>query len=676
MTQLSGSRRMALGIDLPFIGTNSSNHFPPTWPPTDDFPVVIDKNGSVISYYGDDIWDLSPWASRNLRLSFATYNKKKPRLSDSCIKMAKLVCAWWLWGPRPVNNAGTLKSRFTHLFPLFKLCSDDNVDVERLHQHPETLDKLAFAFSSSNAEAALILLHNLFEQRFEFGKVILDRECLRRLSAAIPSHEGSQTAYIPPRIWLYQVNRLKEFLEDYEKVKDGVAACYLECIALYENKFGSLDALYAKGASSRDSDGTGFRRNFGSFSNYSDKHGITITLKKWITGTDAPDTKCRITTLGSYMTLASKVGAAYLLNFSLMRIEEAWRLRADCLKVEDDQQLGAIYMLSGVTTKTISDSDARWITSPSTQIAANTLAHVARLRIDTALKRAGISIAKDFQSNPPHHMRQYEPWARGNGMDKDFGVRPSYSAYMEVLRSFPLLFDRAAITITDADLEYARLLTPSLDATYKVGTPWPFAWHQLRRTGAVNMQASGLVSDSSLQYQLKHVTRAMSLYYGRGFSKVKLDSVAYATYLKAMYEVLGKEITRLLSPRFVSPFGEARKSQILNIVSASDAKKLVLAAKKGTVSWRTTLAGGCTKRGHCSLGGADTLVHCGGGHEKGACADALYDQDRVPELIDLQEILSDRLSTAPQGSPYYESLRLQQRATNNILDTLKAATNG
>jgi hypothetical protein len=261
-------------------------------------------------------------------------------------------------------------------------------------------------------------------------------------------------------------------------------------------------------------------------------------------------------------------------------------------------------------------------------------------------------------------------------MDKDFGMRPSYSSYIQVLKSFPRLFDRDAITITEADLEYARLLTPSLDATYQVGTPWPFAWHQLRRTGAVNMQASGLVSDSSLQYQLKHVTRAMSLYYGRGFSKVKLDSVAYATYLKAMYEVLGKEITRLLSPRFVSPFGEARKSQILNIVSTSDAKKLVLAAKKGTVSWRATLAGGCTKRGHCSLGGADTLVHCGGGHEKGACADALYDQDRVPELIDLQEILSDRLSTAPPGSPYYDSLCLQQRATNHILDTLKAAANG
>lgn len=675
MTEFSISRRMALGIDLPFVSTDSSNHFPPTWPPTDDFPVVIDKNGCVVSYYGDDVWDLAPWASRAIRLNFVKYSKTKPCLSESCTKMAKLVCAWWLWGPRPVNNAGTLKSRFTQLFPLFKLCTEDGVDVERLYQHPDTVDKLASVFSPSNAEAALILLHNLFEQRSEFGKVILDRECLRRLSAASPSHEGSQTAYIPPRIWLYQVNRLREFLEDYEKIKDGVSACYLECISLYENRFGSLDALYANGESSRDLDGSGFIHNFGRFSQYSDKHGITKDLKKWIIGTDAPDSKCIITTLGSYLTLASKVGAAYLLNFSLMRIDEAWKLRADCFEIEQDPQLGAIYMLSGATTKTIYDTDARWITSPSAKIAADILAHVARLRIGTALKRTGISIPDDLRSNPLHHMRQYEPWARGNGLDKEFSLRPSYSSYSEVLRSFPHLFDKTAITITEVDLEYARLLTPSLNATYQVGTLWPFAWHQLRRTGAVNMQASGLVSDSSLQYQLKHVTRAMSLYYGRGFSKVKLDSVAYAAYLKAMYEVLGKEIIRLLSPRFVSPFGEERKSQILNIVAVSDAKKLALAAKKGTVSWRLTLAGGCTKRGHCSLGGADTLVHCGGGHGKGACVEALYDQDRIPELVELQDVLSDRLSTAPLGSPYYDSLSLQQVATTNILDTLKAASN-
>jgi hypothetical protein len=667
--------RMALGIDLPYVNSKSPNYRLSSWPPHDNFPVIINKDGAITSYYGDDIWDLSPWAGRSLRLNFTTYNRGKSRLSKSSTRMAKLVCAWWLWGPRPVTNAGTLKARFTHLFPIFKFCSEENIDVNTLHRNPEITDKLQSVFSPSHAEGALIHLHNLFEQRSDFGHVILNRECLRRLSSAIPNHEASQTAYIPPRIWLYQVNRLREFLDDYTEIKDSIGACYQECISLYEKKFGSIDALYMNNRLSRDLDGSGFNKNFGKFSDLARQHNILHYIKKWIVGERCPDDKCIISNLGSFMTLASKVGAAYLLNFSLMRVEEAWRLRSDCLEIENDDQLGPIYMLRGITTKTMHDPDARWITSPSAKVATEVLAHVAQLRMSTAVKRSGISVPADHQSNPLHHIRQYEPWSRGNGMDKQFSVRPSYSSYLAVLKSYPRLFEKNSITITEADLEYARLLTPSLGSNYQVGVVWPFSWHQLRRTGAVNMQASGLVSDSSLQYQLKHVTRAMSLYYARGFSKVKLDGVAYATYIKVMYEIIGMELARLFTPRFVSPHGDERKSQILNIVTVAEANQLALAAKKGTLSWRETLAGGCVKRGNCSLGGADTLVHCGGGHGKGACVDALYDQDRVPQLIELNDILDERLSDAPLNSPYRESLLLQKAATSNVLDTLRVASN-
>ncbi|MEX3937270.1 hypothetical protein AB4Y32_37005 [Paraburkholderia phymatum] len=76
------------------------------------------------------------------------------------------------------------------------------------------------------------------------------------------------------------------------------------------------------------------------------------------------------------------------------------------------------------------------------------------------------------------------------------------------------------LRITQQDRDLARLVTPTLDSgRFAVGKVWPLAWHQLRRTGTVNMQASGLVSDASLQFQLKHVSRAMSLYYGRGYAR-------------------------------------------------------------------------------------------------------------------------------------------------------------
>ncbi len=667
--------RLSLGIDLPFIHAESENYRPPTWPPAPDFPVVIDTLGRVISRYGDSVWILDVWAARRLRLDFGS-TSSGTELSKDCSESARLICAWWLWGPRPVTNAGTLKSRFTHITPLLKLCSAKKINPLELYKHDEILDEIPSCFSSSHAEPALILFHNLYEHRKEFGHVILDRDALRRFSAAISKHEGSQTAYIPPRIWLYQVSRLREFLDDYLACSKGVAACYEECLALYREKFGYLFARHQENYQPSNEKEAGFSKHFGPFVDYAIKHGIDGSIRKWIVGIDAPDNKIAISSLGSFMSLATKVGNAYLLNMSLMRVDEVWKLREKCLNVEHDLQFGKIYTLGGVTTKRIHDIDARWVTSSSAEIAVQVMTHVVRLRLATAVESIGTRVPKEQQINPWFNIRQYEPWARGSGLERDFAVRPSYPSYGSILKSYKFLLDPTQLVVTENDLEYARLLTPTLGEDIQLGKPWPLAWHQLRRTGAVNMQASSLVSDASLQYQLKHTSRAMSLYYGRGYSRVKLNDVAYATYVKAMYEVLGKEISRLLTPRFVSPYGEGRKAQILNIVSTDDRKKLSSAAAKGQVQWRETLAGGCAKRGPCEYGGADTLVHCAGGDGKGACADALYDRDREPQLIELREIIQDRLDHAPIGSPYHASLLMQEKAVVNVLVTIGNLSNG
>ncbi|MGA4456230.1 hypothetical protein [Pseudomonas fortuita] len=666
------AQHFALGIDADFVGPESENFRPKTWPPAPDFPVVIDHTGKIISQYSDQIWDLSPWAGRRLIMNFGIISRINTNTSAACAEMARLICAWWLWGPRAVNTPGTLSHRFVQMMPLFKLCATNDVEVSGLYRHPAVVDELPMAFSPSHAEGALVLLHILYEYRHAFGHTILDQEGLRRLSNSISRHERSQTAYIPPRIWLYQVNRLKEFLDDYLACAERIADCYKECISLYEKRFGSLDALYSK-QGKRDTEEYGFSRNFGSFSSYAIKHAVLETILKWTRGEGSTKDKLTIASLSNYMTLASRVGIAYLLNFSLMRIDEAWKLRVGCLEVENDPQFGPIFTLGGITTKTINDADARWVTSPSTQSAVTVLAHVARLKMSTASKRSSLLIPQDQVEKPWHHLRQYEPWMRTNSKGDDFNTRPTYPSYISILKTNPALFDIKELTITESDLEYARLLTPSLDDSFRVGKVWPLAWHQLRRTGAVNMQASGLVSDPSVQYQLKHATRSMSLYYGRGYSRVNLDPIAYATYIKTMYEVLSKEIIRLMTPRFVSPYGEARKQKMLNIVSSSDAKKLNISAKKGLVSWRETLAGGCVKRGHCSLGGVDTLIHCGGGHGKGACTDALFDRERLPELIELQALIEDRMDVAPPQSPYHESLSLQHKSVSNILTTLEEA---
>jgi hypothetical protein len=273
---------------------------------------------------------------------------------------------------------------------------------------------------------------------------------------------------------------------------------------------------------------------------------------------------------------------------------------------------------------------------------------------------------------PPHHLMQpaCEPWSQLARQEMTASQR-NYTCYSELLRAHPKLFDQALLRVTDDDWKLAKLVTPGLNSeAFGVGKIWPLAWHQLRRTGAVNMQASGLVSDFSLQYQLKHSTLISSLYYGQGYSQLSLNQSAQSEYLRAMYEVMGRELTGLLSDSFVSPYGSERKRTILQIVSESEHKKLVAAAKAGQVAWRPTLLGGCTKRGPCEYGGIDNIVRCGGGDNKAPCADALFDQSRVPLIQRLSRMLLQQIEEAENDTPYKYSLEAQRRAAENALDVL------
>src|SRR5690606_36008847 len=103
-----------------------------------------------------------------------------------------------------------------------------------------------------------------------------------------------------------------------------------------------------------------------------------------------------------------------------------------------------------------------------------------------------------------------------------------------------------------------------------VGTPWTLAWHQLRRTGAVNMFASGIVSDSSLQHQMKHSTLLMTHYYTHGFSEVPLNEATRAEILGTMYEMAARDASELFTDNFVSAYGGDRKNQALAPISSKD----------------------------------------------------------------------------------------------------------
>lgn len=675
---MSPALLMTLAINSRTISPTSANYHLPNWPPSPDFPIVINESGTIISRFEDSRWDISCWTNKSLVVNFGDGAQRKnvPSISTENSDLLRMIAAWLLWGPRGTMMASTFARQIMMLRPLFIHCSRINISADTLDRFPEAIDTLAPLIQPVSVAEFLRILHLLYEHRDQLGFYILSPASLRRLAASLPQHRRRQTAYIPPRIWLYQVLRLREFLDDFHAHREKIEACYEHCMNAYlsdsetreKRKYPSNEGSLFK---TKGFYASAFSGNFsyGSFEKTAENFEIDDLLKKWCT---LGKHGLIISTLSRYLRMVLEVGCAYILNFSLMRIDECWSLRCDCYVTEEDKDFGTMHLLRGSTKKTIKDDDALWITAPSTSLAVDAMSTVSKMRLRTISKYTDIGFNSESSRNPYLALPAVEPWStKARGID-DFSKRQNYPNYSAVIQECPKLFDMDQLRITDDDLNIARLVTPDLNGyQYKVGEIWPLAWHQLRRTGAVNMQASGLVSDPSIQYQLKHVTRAMALYYGQGFSHIKLNEAAKTEYIRTMYEVQGIEISLLFTNRVVSPYGPSHKDEILQLVSTKDSAALTKASKEGVVSWRETLLGGCTKRGPCTYGGIDNIIRCGGGDGRSPCVHALFDREKIVKMEKLKSLLSLRIESAKRNSPYADSLAAQKLAVENALDATK-----
>lgn len=642
--------------------------------------MVEDAQGNPISRWGDPIWRLDPWAEKPVSLNFGDGKVIHTTPIDRAnADLLRLLVTWRLWGPRGVRTVNTLKNFFTPLRAIIALCSREGILASDLMRFPAVMAQVPRVLAPSCYDKFVPDLHRLLDVQHALGFVLLDQNGLKQLVASRPQHEKEQTAYIPPRIWSYQVNRLRECLEDYLTHRQQVEDCFQFCLDAYVQNYGSLTAaLTAKRITSRNPfhekqhatsgirTGCGFH---GHFAATAARFGLSELLGRWVGSPDQRYAWKGLKLFSNYLSLIQSAGLAYVCNFSLMRIEEAASLRADCLYWEEDEKFGRIPILCGETTKTDSDSDARWPTSPSVQVAIDAMSSVARLRMRCAEHDPRVSPAAEDKANPYLFDRAFEPWASGSS--NHYSIRRVVKNYKEFLSVYPDIFGEE-VCITEEDIKVARSISQTLNPDeFQVGKPWPFAWHQLRRTGAVNMFASGLISDSSIQYLMKHASRVMTLYYGQGHSRLCLNEDTRVLVVNSMYEVMGKEMLNMLSERFVSPYGEERKAMIVvNLVSEPDAKRFADSARKGEMFFRTMRLGGCVKREACTYGGVESISRCAGADGNKPCADILYDKEKSMSNRMYLESVERRLVDAPVDSPLRLSLEAEKRGLESYFDVI------
>jgi len=627
----------------------------------------------VLSRWGDAIWDLSPQAGEPFKLNFGDGgNRQRGFLDRNNADLLRILVTWRMWGHRAVHSASALRAFYTMARAVVTLCSRNGILASDLTRFPKVAEQIPNIMSPSRRLTDIKEFHGLYAARASIGFVVLDPIALKRWAASPATHERVQTPYIPPRIWTYQVSRLRECLDQFLAHRKQIENCFNFCIDAYVESYGSLQAAVTLGKDgSRGSFDRGRRTgctHLGEFVETARRFGIEGLLTTWV-----PNRWGRLIPrmMSTYMNMVVYAGLAYIANFTLQRKEEVATLRASCLIWEDDKKLGRVPIICGETTKTIQDSDARWVASPSVAVAVEVLTVIAHLRMRCDEANPTTAPTALDRSDPYLGSVASEPW--GVKTLRRYDIRPPVRCLEAVMKMYPKLLDVDKMRISEADLKIARTMTPNLpEEEFAVGKVWPLAWHQYRRTSAVNMFSSGLISDSSMQQQMKHSSRLMPLYYARGYTRLRLNENVEAAVVTAMYQALTQQIKDAMSERFVSPHSAQRMGQaVVNILKEKDEAKLVNWAKKGKVSYRQNRLGGCLKAGVCEYGGIESIARCAGGDGGKPCVDVLYDREKAPQVQESLALIVREVARLPADSPRYKALSQERLGMENFLNVVE-----
>lgn len=670
---------LVTGSAVDHIGPESLCYALPALPPPDDFPMMANPQGGPVCFYGDYKWVIGG-KSFNFGTNPSDLGSKGFSLTEANGELLKRCIAWFMYGQRRGVSALTLATYHSTIKPFFAFCSslEKPIVASNLPRFFHSLDEaLAQAIRPGNAKAVAYLLHELWQAREHLGFTLLEPQHIARLVSLIPEHERTQTQFIPPRIWAYQAERMQIFLQDFLDHRTQLDAALQELLNAYRSNFGSL----IKSRHAHNSKRNPFRKEgdkrvrgcvyLGSFVEFAERHGIRDVIGRWLfrPGESWGDIDPRgrsVRLLSQYCNAVGLVGTAYLQCFSGMRISEALSLRNNCLTVEHDPLLGDIYLLTGVTTKTMQDDDARWLTAPSVALPVEAMSIVASWRTDIGVELGDVTLSSEDRTNPYLIQRPYEPWLGGGSRSsckkRPTDQRPGGYEINKYKQKVPGLFEEDTMRITTDDEAYVRRFNANVDLeAYGEGCIWRLCSHQYRRTAAIMMGASQ-VSLEAQQQQFKHLTRSQSGYYRTGFQSLRLNRTFTNELVHTRYELVSVELGLLNGPEYVSPISPTRKEEILHFYEVSSGDEIQKAIKNGHLAVKQTLFGVCTRRDSCPYGGHDNYAHCSD------CNDALLNKRKRSKVDHLGKTIAVRLVDAPLGTPLRSQLERNAEATERFMD--------
>lgn len=628
---------------IDFVTPDSLCYSVPSFPPPPDFAMSVDQNGNVISTYGDDTWDFRVFGSKSL-FHFKEYD-------DANKALFKKIIFYVIYSSLYEGGYATLRTYYQFLQNVFRVCEANKIYAEDIRKFPKLIEEIASKFAPSIFDQSAPFFHKLLLHKDYIGNLIYDAKSIALHSRFNPYYEDGQNAYIPPRIWTLFIKRMDEALNDFisNQIKIENAYNYI-CSSFIENK--------KRRPSTRKNRLTPFNMekpiigliNYGAdFDTFAKNFGIY----EWVEKYSEPSQHLSKFTLRQFQGVINNTVTAcymYVLYYSIMRKKEVESLKEDCLDFEFDEQLGQIPIISGETTKTDPDSDARWIVSKRVEKAITVAKTLLKWK-NRFVKEVGVVNQPLFQ--------RVDVWDEDlRNIDKK-KIRSADS----LLERSPKFFNLNQFVITNEDYSLALAMTPSLvrEEWFKVGGIWSFGFHQFRRTLAV-MFAVNNVTSSTTQFQMKHGTREQQFHYMNNYTKLKLNDISSQLVINEFYNEMAKNLSEIVieDSDKKSPYGKTPGSnEVVNLLRNSDIQKLTTASKEGKIKFRKNLLGGCMNQEECEYGGVDSITQCTSGSIGNMCADLIIDSSRHSEFIGDIEDAKRKLKLAPAGSPLSKAIKAE-----------------
>ena len=614
------------------------------WPPPDDFVIfynqegtgpAIGRNGDSQGCFGDTNWNSSSYGY--VGFNFAKQNLSKQ--NTQILKELMFICLWYM--PLFPGKVRSLTTHFGAFVDMGRYSDKHGVRIDELYKFPKLYEGLLASLTPSKQKRLISVLALVKRHQDEIGITLANHKFMIELKRLQLPHIPTQHAYIPPRIWAGLIQRCDEIIDLYLNCKDDIenAICKLidtykhnkEVKSLYPSPFDKRLSKQVKGFIKLDPES--FIETY-NLQVVLDALGISIVLPGGRNNA--------LRAIAMIIDDVEQVCFWYVVAHSIQRKSEASDLRFDCFHEDSDPRLGKVAMLCGETIKTDPDSDARWIVPRNVKKAIDCLKSISTLKHHGAGKAPTKTSYLFTTYRPEWNAFGASRINKGGGPHKNYNLWRANTS----LEKKPI-FSEALFRITPEDYAIAYQLTPRLTEKdwFKEGGLWHFTPHQFRRTLAVNLFATG-ISDDVVQWMMKHKSLAMTYYYGRNYSRLKVNAEAGGVVASESYNMKLNSFIQLSDPNNKSnvfAVGHNRiDCNVLHLIKEKRHKDLMLLVKKGLLDARPTLLGLCMSPS-CSYGGIESVAHCAGTFGKGPCKDAVFSKSNGPRLQKLLDAHKDRL---------------------------------